>query len=155
MNCERHEIFAEWLATPIRPARVAWFSAWRLVADGTASEDSEAVVEGVMAAAIAYAEMEGIFSQWFRRAREWKKRAVAVYSGFNGLRGFDAVVGSAAKTSDSASCPNQAAQNPTHAPDFDAMAEFVACLTTEQRVKLAALLLGDQGGTACPPGDAE
>ena len=30
-----------------------------------------------------------------------------------------------------------------------------ACLTAEQRVKLAALLLGDPGGTAGSPGDAE
>ena len=30
-----------------------------------------------------------------------------------------------------------------------------ACLTAEPRVKLAALLSGDPGGTAGPPGDAE
>ena len=59
------------------------------------------------------------------------------------LRGFDAAVGNATKTSDSVSCPNQVTQNPTQVPQPDAMAEFVACLTAEQRVKLATLLLGD------------
>ena len=48
------------------------------------------------------------------------------------LRGFDAAVGNATKSSDSMSCPNQVTQNPTQVPQPDAMAEFVACLTAEQ-----------------------
>lgn len=89
LNCQRHEIFSEWLATPIRPARDKWFSAWRLVADGAASDDLDAVVNGIQAAATAFAEMDSVFSQWFRRAREWRRIANAIHPAFNGLIGFD------------------------------------------------------------------
>jgi len=71
------------------------------------------------------------------------------------LRGFDAPGGNSTNSGTSALPPGQATQNPTHAPEPDALAAFVAFLTAEQRVKLAALLSGDPGGTAGPPGDAE
>ena len=59
------------------------------------------------------------------------------------------------KISNPVSYPDQATQNPTHAPEPDALAAFVASLTPGQRVKLAALLLADPGGTADRPGDAD
>ena len=71
------------------------------------------------------------------------------------LRGFDAPGGNATNPGTSALPPGQATQNPTHASEPDALAAFVASLTPEQRVKLAALLLGDPGGTAGLPGDTE
>ena len=86
---ERLRIFSECLATPIRPARDAWFAAWRLVADGTASGDLDAVVGGLEAAAKAFAAMDSVVTQWFARAQEWHRRARPIHGGFNGLIGFD------------------------------------------------------------------
>ena len=70
-------------------------------------------------------------------------------------RGFDAPGESVTSPGTSALNARQATQNPTHASEPDAFVAFVACLTAEQRVKLAALLLGDPAGTAGPPGDAD
>lgn len=89
LNAERLKIFSECLATPIRPPRDDWFAAWRQIADGTASDDLDAVVVGIEAAVEAFAAMNSVVTHWFRRAREWLDRARPTHSGFNALVGFD------------------------------------------------------------------
>jgi len=56
------------------------------------------------------------------------------------LRGFDAPDEYLAKPDISPSRAEQATQNPTHASEPDVLAAFVACLTAEQRARLAELL---------------
>ena len=70
------------------------------------------------------------------------------------LRGFDAPAETATNSGTSALPAGEATQNPTHAPEPDALAAFVASLTPEQRAKLAALFLGDSTIMERPPNDA-
>ena len=86
---ERLKIFSEWLAIPIRLPRDNWFAAWRQIADGTASDDLDTVVNGIEAATKAFAALNVVVTQWFLRAREWQSRARPIYSGFTGLIGFE------------------------------------------------------------------
>jgi hypothetical protein len=72
---------------------------------------------------------------------------------FNDPVGFDAAVENPGKTSQSAGGVGGATQNPKQVPGADPVAAFVACLTAEQRMVLAALLpLGRTDRTPRPRG---
>jgi len=72
---DRRRIFSEHFAAPMRPARAAWFDAWRGVADAS---DVVVAARSLEDAGAAFQEMDRVAACWLASATDWVGR-VRVY----------------------------------------------------------------------------